>query len=117
LSVAFWKWSGPALCVLPDPTMASKAGCVVFGVHGSDSAAAGVRLAWTGRDTATLTQQGTTKLAEAMKASPDMASSIGLSLEAVLACRLISLCRLALLVRSRLRGLPDHTGTDQSGVT
>ncbi|WP_028226601.1 RNase A-like domain-containing protein [Paraburkholderia ferrariae] len=72
-----------ALCVLPEPTMASKAGCVVFGVHGSDTASAGLRQTWTGRDTATLTQQGTTKLAEAMKASPDMANSIGLSLDIV----------------------------------
>ncbi|MCC8403628.1 hypothetical protein LJ655_17305 [Paraburkholderia sp. MMS20-SJTN17] len=70
-----------ALCVLPEPTMASKAGCVTFGVHGSDSAAAGLRQVWTGQDTATLTQQGTTKLAEAMKASPDMANNIGLSLD------------------------------------
>ncbi|MGF6857603.1 RNase A-like domain-containing protein [Paraburkholderia sp. CI3] len=70
-----------ALCVLPEPTMASKAGCVVFGVHGSDSAAAGLRQVWTGQDTATLSQQGTTKLAEAMKASPDMANNIGLSLD------------------------------------
>ncbi|MBB5419097.1 hypothetical protein OKW33_000249 [Paraburkholderia atlantica] len=70
-----------ALCALPDPTMASKAGCVVFGVHGSDSAAAGLRQVWTGRDTATLTQRGATKLAEAMRASPDMASNIGLSLD------------------------------------
>ncbi|KXU90310.1 hypothetical protein CI15_03640 [Paraburkholderia monticola] len=72
-----------ALCVLPEPTMASKAGCVVFGVHGSDTAAAGLRQVWTGQDTATLTQQGTTKLAEAMKASPDMANNIGLSLDIV----------------------------------
>jgi hypothetical protein len=47
-----------ALCVLPEPTMASKAGCVVFGVHGSDTASAGLRQIWTGRDTATLIQQG-----------------------------------------------------------
>ncbi|MEX3811146.1 RNase A-like domain-containing protein [Paraburkholderia sp. BR13439] len=70
-----------ALCVLPEPTMSSKAGCVVFGVHGSDTAAAGLRQIWTGRDTATLTQQGTTKLAEAMKASPDLANNIGLSVD------------------------------------
>ncbi|MGF6261733.1 hypothetical protein OKW49_002634 [Paraburkholderia youngii] len=86
-----------ALCVMPEPTMASKAGCVVFGVHGSDTAAAGLRQIWTARDTATLTQQGTTKLAQAMKASPDMANNIGLWL--------IWSCRLALLVRSRLYGL------------
>ncbi|NML30450.1 RNase A-like domain-containing protein [Paraburkholderia antibiotica] len=70
-----------ALCVLPEPTMASKAGCIVFGVHGSDAAAAGVRQVWTGYDTITLTQQGTAKLAQTMKASPDMANSIGLSID------------------------------------
>ncbi|MFP4891300.1 RNase A-like domain-containing protein [Paraburkholderia sp. EG304] len=72
-----------ALCVLPEPTMASKAGCVVFGAHGSDTVSAGVRQVWTGRDTATLIQQGTTKLAEAMKASPDMANNIGLSVDMI----------------------------------
>ncbi|EDZ99006.1 conserved hypothetical protein [Burkholderia sp. H160] len=36
-----------ALCVVPDPTMVSKAGCVVFGVHGSDTGAAGLRQLWT----------------------------------------------------------------------
>ncbi|MGF6790140.1 RNase A-like domain-containing protein [Paraburkholderia sp. 35.1] len=70
-----------ALCVLPEPTMASKAGCVVFGAHGSDTAEAGLRQVWTGRDTATLTQQGTAKLAEAMRVSPDMADQIGLSID------------------------------------
>ncbi|QCP52377.1 hypothetical protein FAZ95_24675 [Trinickia violacea] len=70
-----------ALCVLPEPTMASKAGCVVFGVHGSDTAATGIRQVWTGQDTATLTQQGTSKLAETLRASPDMAGNIGLSVD------------------------------------
>ncbi|MBB5457580.1 RNase A-like domain-containing protein [Paraburkholderia sp. Cpub6] len=70
-----------ALCVLPEPTMASKAGCIVFGVHGSDTAAAGLRQVWTGRDSSTLIQRGTAKLAETMKASPDMANNIGLSLD------------------------------------
>ncbi|OLL28890.1 hypothetical protein BTH42_25385 [Burkholderia sp. SRS-W-2-2016] len=70
-----------ALCVMPEPTMASKAGCIVFGAHGSDTAAAGLRQIWTARDTATLTQQGTTKLAEAMNASPDMAGSIAVLLD------------------------------------
>ncbi|WP_329601745.1 hypothetical protein [Paraburkholderia antibiotica] len=70
-----------ALCALPDPTMASKAGCILFGVHGSDTAGSGLRQMWTGHDTFTLTQKGTTKLAEAMKISPAMANNIGLSLD------------------------------------
>jgi len=70
-----------ALCVLPEPTRASKAGGVVFGAQGSDTAAAGLRQVWTGRDTLTLTQVGTAKLAKAMNASTDMANSIGLSID------------------------------------
>lgn len=70
-----------ALCVMPEPTMASKVGCVAFGVHGSDSAAAGLKQVWTGQDTRTLVQQGTAKLAETLKVSPDMANNIGLSLD------------------------------------
>jgi Bacterial CdiA-CT RNAse A domain len=70
-----------ALCVMPEPTMASKAGCIVFGARGSDTAAAGLRQVWTGRDTATLTQKGTAKLAETRKVGPDMANNIGLSLD------------------------------------
>src|SRR5579863_1441316 len=69
------------LCVMPEPTMLSKAGCIVFGVHGSDTAAVGIRQVWTGRDTATLVQQGTTKLAETLKAPPEMANHIGLSVD------------------------------------
>lgn len=70
-----------ALCVLPEPTMTSKAGCIVFGVHGSDVAGAGLKQIWTGQDTQTLVQQGTAKLAETMKVSPDLADNIGLSLD------------------------------------
>jgi hypothetical protein len=70
-----------ALCVMPEPTMLSKAGCIAFGVHGSDTAATGIRQLWTGQDTATLVQQGTTKLAETLKAPSEMANNIGLSVD------------------------------------
>ncbi len=70
-----------ALCVAPEPTGLSKLGCVVFGVHGSDTAAAGLRQIWTAHDTTTLMYHGASKLAEAMKAPPEMADNIGLSLD------------------------------------
>jgi len=69
------------LCIAPEPTGLTKAGCVVFGMHGADTAWRGMRQVWTGRDTATLTQQGAAKLAETMRAPPDMANNIGLSLD------------------------------------
>jgi hypothetical protein len=69
------------LCVAPEPTGLSKVGCVTFGVHGADTAAAGLHQVWTGFDTATLTYQGVSKLAEVMKAPPEMVDHIGLSLD------------------------------------
>lgn len=70
-----------ALCVMPEPTMASKVGCIAFGLHGSDVAGTGLKQVWTGQDTRTLVQQGTTKLADAMRVAPDLADNIGLSLD------------------------------------
>ncbi|MCC8391212.1 hypothetical protein LJ656_01310 [Paraburkholderia sp. MMS20-SJTR3] len=67
-----------ALCVLPEPTMASKAGCIVFGAHGSDTAAAGLRQLMTGMEADTLTQRGAAKFAQTLKAQPDVASRIGM---------------------------------------
>ncbi|KXU83177.1 hypothetical protein CI15_29155 [Paraburkholderia monticola] len=99
-----------ALCVMPEPTMASKAGCIVFGAHGSDTASAGLRQIWTGLDTATLTQQGTTKLAETMKASPDMANNIGLSLDIAVSIGVagsIKAARVSEITMGRIK-LMDH---------
>ncbi|MEY4583117.1 MAG: hypothetical protein RL701_7820 [Pseudomonadota bacterium] len=70
-----------ALCLAPEPTMASKAGCVVFGLHGSDTLVAGARQTWTGRDTADLTQAGASKLARTMGADAATADRIGLAVD------------------------------------
>ncbi|MCC8403614.1 hypothetical protein LJ655_17235 [Paraburkholderia sp. MMS20-SJTN17] len=107
-----------ALCVLPEPTMASKAGCIVFGVHGSDTAAAGLRQVWTGQDTATLTQRGTVKLAETMKASPEMANNIGLSLDLVVPFGFagsIKAARAASLTMGRI-SLKMHEAREVGGI-
>jgi hypothetical protein len=70
-----------ALCVAPEPTMASKAGCVVFGLHGADTVATGARQVWTGYDTADLTQAGASKLARTMGVDPATAERIGLAVD------------------------------------
>jgi hypothetical protein len=58
--------------------MASKVGCVVFGAHGADTTVAGARQAWTGRDTQSLTHEGSAALARALGAAPGTADTIGL---------------------------------------
>lgn len=69
------------LCVAPEPTLASKVGCVVFGAHGADTTVAGARQAWTGRDTQSLTHEGTAALARALGAAPGTAETIGLAVD------------------------------------
>jgi hypothetical protein len=69
------------LCVAPEPTMVSKVGCVVFGLHGSDTTATGARQVWTGRDSQSLTHMGTAALAKALGADPATADNIGLAVD------------------------------------
>ncbi|MBY4832350.1 RNase A-like domain-containing protein [Burkholderia dolosa] len=70
-----------ALCTAPEPTGLTKLGCVAFGVHGADTAAAGLKQIWTGRQTSALLQHGVSKLVDAAKAPPEMADHVGLSLD------------------------------------
>ncbi|WP_026228039.1 RNase A-like domain-containing protein [Paraburkholderia atlantica] len=107
-----------ALCVLPEPTMASKAGCVVFGVHGSDTAASGLRQILTGQDTATLTQQSATKLAETLKARPDLANQIGVSLDIAVPFGLIGSIKAARVARITMGriSLDAHEATAGSRI-
>jgi hypothetical protein len=70
-----------ALCIAPEPTGLTKLGCVAFGVHGADTAAAGLNQIWTGRQTSALLQHGVSKLVDAAKAPPETADHVGLSLD------------------------------------
>ncbi|MDF0607088.1 hypothetical protein HZU77_015790 [Neisseriaceae bacterium TC5R-5] len=65
----------------PEPTGATKVGCVLVGAHGADTIATGARKVWTGEDSRSLTQQGVTKLAEKMHASPDQAGNIAIAVD------------------------------------
>ncbi|WP_233800977.1 RNase A-like domain-containing protein [Paraburkholderia sp. HP33-1] len=107
-----------ALCVLPEPTMASKAGCVVFGVHGSDTAATGLRQILTGQDAATLIQRSGTKLAETLKARPDLANQLGVSLDIAVPFGLtgsIKAARVARITMGRI-SLRAHEAEDGSRI-
>lgn len=45
------------LCIVPEPTMITKAGCVVVGAHSLDTLNASLKQLWTGRKTETATAQ------------------------------------------------------------
>jgi hypothetical protein len=102
---------------MPEPTMASKAGCIIFGAHGSDTAAAGIRQIWTGQDTAALTQRGAVKLAETMQAGPEMANNIGLSVDLGVSfgvAGMVKAMRVSHVAMGRFRVM-EHEGTSLHG--
>jgi hypothetical protein len=69
------------LCLAPEPTMASKVGCVVFGVHGADTTVAGARQILSGCDIRIVTHSGAAALASALGASPGSAHAIGMTVD------------------------------------
>jgi len=69
------------LCVAPEPTMVTKAGCVVLGVHSFDTMATSSRQIWTGQTQRTATAITAGAAAEALGASRETAEGIGLAVD------------------------------------
>lgn len=69
------------LCLTPEPTMASKVGCVVLGAHGSDTVATSARQVWTGMPQRSATALSADVAAQAMGASPERGAQIGLAVD------------------------------------
>jgi len=72
---------GVVLLVAPEPTMVTKAGGVVLGGHGADTAAAGMRQLWYGREKTTLTAQAAEAAARSMGVDPDRAATVGMAVD------------------------------------
>lgn len=70
-----------AMCIVPEPTMLTKAGCVFVGTHGLDTIQASIRQIWTGRQTNTDTWHSTVALAESLGADKNTAMHVGLTVD------------------------------------
>ncbi|MCL2076710.1 MAG: hypothetical protein FWH15_09820 [Betaproteobacteria bacterium] len=68
---------GGALLFIPEPTMLTKVGGGVLGAHGIDTFQAGIRQAWTGRETNTLTNDSAAALAQLLGVDEATARRIG----------------------------------------
>lgn len=69
------------LCAAPDPTMLTKAACVVVGTHGLDSLHAAIDQTITGRDTRTAVYQVSIDAARKLGADEKTAINIGLTID------------------------------------
>lgn len=72
---------GAALCAVPEPTGATKVGCVVLGGHGIDTASTGLQEVWTGQEIRSLTERGLTELATRLGAGAHSGKTLGMSVE------------------------------------
>ncbi|NIF03380.1 hypothetical protein F3J38_25590 [Pantoea sp. Acro-805] len=70
-----------AMCVVPEPTMLTKAGCVIVGTHSLDTIQASVRQVWTGRQVSTDTYNSAVALAETLGADKDTAMKVGFTVD------------------------------------
>lgn len=66
------------LCVVPEPTMTTKVGCVVVGAHGADVVHSSIKQIMTGQRTQSYTHEKVSELAEQMGAEAGFANKIGL---------------------------------------
>lgn len=73
-----------AMCVVPEPTMLTKAGCVFVGTHSLDTVQASLRQLWTGRTTTTDTYNSAVALAESLGADKKTAMKVGTTVDLTL---------------------------------
>ena len=110
--------------------MLSKAGCLIFGANAADNIATGARQMWTGRDTQSLTLQGTSKFARTLGADAKTANQIGFAVDIAVPLLLSSVVgafrvaairagRLSLLLHEASPGsrLDGHTILEHVGRT
>nr|CBX79408.1 hypothetical protein EAIL5_0588 [Erwinia amylovora ATCC BAA-2158] len=69
------------MCVVPEPTMLTKVGCVFVGTHGLDTIQASVRQIWSGRQTNTDTYNSAVALAESLGADKSTAMNVGMTVD------------------------------------
>ncbi|WP_158782352.1 RNase A-like domain-containing protein [Pantoea sp. BAV 3049] len=70
-----------ALCIAPEPTGLTKAGCVVVGAHSLDSINTAANQMIMGRDTRTATYKAATAMAKAFGADNNTAMKIGMTVD------------------------------------
>jgi len=100
------------LCIVPEPTMITKAGCVVVGAHSLDTLNASLKQAWTGRKTETATAQLAEIAAGELGADSATAYKIGVTVDLAVPFIFASAAgaaRVASVYSGRIR-LMEHEG-------
>ena len=76
--------SATALCLVPEPTGITKAGCILVGAHSLDGVSSSAYQVWTGRQTASMTSRVASGIAEELGADKSTADQIGIAVDVVI---------------------------------
>ncbi|MCL2899173.1 RNase A-like domain-containing protein [Brenneria tiliae] len=69
------------MCVVPEPTMLTKAGCVIVGTHSLDTVQASIQQIWSGNQTNTDTYNSAVALAVTLGADAKTAMNVGMTVD------------------------------------
>lgn len=70
-----------AMCIVPEPTMLTKVGCVIVGTHSLDTIQSSLRQVWSGRDTRSDTYNAAVSLASSLGADRKTAMKVGFTVD------------------------------------
>ncbi|WON77818.1 RNase A-like domain-containing protein [Serratia sp. UGAL515B_01] len=84
-----------SLCLVPEPTGVTKAGCIIVGAHSMDTIRASAYQVYTGQQTSTIMSQLASGIAKDLGASDDTAEQIGIAVDVVLPFSVAGAARVA----------------------
>lgn len=84
-----------ALCLVPEPTGVTKAGCIIVGAHSLDGMSASAYQVYSGKPTASMTARATADIARELGADKSTADQIGIAVDVVLPFSVAGAARVA----------------------
>lgn len=99
--------SATALCLVPEPTGLTKAGCIIVGTHGMDTVSSAAYQVYTGKQTASITARATAGIAREMGLDDQTAEQIGIAVDVIIPFSIAGAVRVA-SVRMGQINLMEH---------
>lgn len=119
--------SATALCLVPEPTGVTKAGCIIVGAHSLDGMSASAYQVYSGKPTASMTARATAGIARELGADKSTADQIGVAVDVVIPFSVAGAARVAsvklgqvkLMNHEAVKGFPGggHTIRKHVGKT
>ncbi|MGR2854477.1 hypothetical protein FY046_00285 [Erwinia sp. 1181_3] len=87
--------SATALCLVPEPTGVTKAGCIIVGAHSLDGMSASAYQVYSGKPTASMTARATAGIAKDLGVDKPTADQIGIAVDVVIPFSIAGVARVA----------------------